>query len=211
MPSVSSSLRPFVPGTTGWTAADLDDPEIESLWVQGSYEIVKGVLTTMPPAYFLGGQALFDLMVILRDHFARNSIAGSFATEVEIFISNARLPRADAAMLTPLDRERQIEAAARAGREDADRTRLLIPPTLIIESVSPGHEAHDRRTKKSWYAEFGVPNYWILDAFARTLECYRLSDKEYRLDSHSRDQETVNPPVFPGLSIPLSRLWKTAK
>src|SRR5689334_12994698 len=91
MPPVSQSLRSFDPGTTGWTAADLDDPEIEAHWAQGNYEIVEGVLTTMAPAYFLGGQALFELMVILRDHFARNSIAGSFATEVEIFISNARL------------------------------------------------------------------------------------------------------------------------
>jgi hypothetical protein len=41
--------RPFLPGTTGWTASDLDDPAIERGWIRGSYEIVEGVLTTMPP------------------------------------------------------------------------------------------------------------------------------------------------------------------
>ena len=49
--------RPFLPGTTGWTASDLDDPQIERLWFSGRYEIVEGVLTSMPPAYLAGGSA----------------------------------------------------------------------------------------------------------------------------------------------------------
>src|SRR4029077_603034 len=95
-----------------------------------------------------------------------------------------------------------------AGRHDPDRTRLLVPPTLIIESVSPGHELHDERTKMRWYAEFGVPNYWIVDAFARTLKCFVLDQSAYRLDMSGTDQAEVNPSCFPGLGIPFGRLWK---
>ena len=211
MPSVSSSLRPFAPGTTGWTAADLDDPEIEALWVQGSYEIVEGVLTTMPPAYFIGGRATQKLIRIVENYLEDAGIDADFAGEVEIVMSSARLSRADAALLTIEDQNRQATVAKKARRVDPDRTRILVPPTLIIESVSPGHEAHDCRTKKSWYAEFGVPNYWILDAFARTLECYRLIGNDYQLDAQGRDNETVKPSVFPGLSIPLDRLWKPSR
>jgi len=211
MPSVSQSLRPFEPGTTGWTAADLEDPEIEALWARGSYEIVEGVLATMPPAYFLGGRATQKLIRIVEDYLEDSGIDADFASEIEIAISPARVLRADAALLTIEDQLGQAAAAKKAGSNDPDRTRLLVPPTLIIESVSPGHESHDRRTKKTWYAEFGVPNYWILDAFARTLECYRLADKTYYLDAQGRDQESVSPPAFPGLSIPLPRLWPTTK
>jgi hypothetical protein len=94
---VSAPVRPFEPGTTGWTASDLDDPEIEPCWARGSYEI------------------------------------------------------------------------------------------------------------------FGVPNYWILDAFAKSLECYRLDGTEYRLDAMGKDQETIQPSVFAGLSVSVGKLWQQAK
>lgn len=54
MTPTGTSSRPFEPGTTGWTVHDLDDPEIERQWFEGRYEIVEGVLTKMPPAYFTG-------------------------------------------------------------------------------------------------------------------------------------------------------------
>lgn len=58
MPRGALSSKPFRPGTTGWSASDLDDPRIEGKWLRGSYEIVEGVLTRMPPAYFIGGESL---------------------------------------------------------------------------------------------------------------------------------------------------------
>jgi len=208
---IAQSIRAFEPGTTGWTVADLDDPLIEVQWARGSYEIVEGVLTTMPPAYFIGGRAIQKLIRIVDDHLQHSGIEADFATEVEILISDERVPRADAGLLTSEDQARQAAAAKSRGRADPDRTRILVPPTLIIESVSPGHEAHDRRTKKNWYAEFGVPNYWILDAFSRSLECYRLVDKAYVLDVSGRDVQTVAPAAFSGLVITLADLWRTTK
>ena len=58
-------IRRFEPGTTGWSADDLDDPEIERLWFQGAYEIVEGVLTKMPPAYFDGSIAVQRLVDVV--------------------------------------------------------------------------------------------------------------------------------------------------
>jgi len=169
MPSADTSAKPFTPGTTGWTAADLDDPEIERQWFAGRYEIVEGVLTTMPPAYFVGGNSLYRLMYRISRHLEDQGLPWEFANEVDLIVDETRVGVADAALLTPEDLQRQEAAARRARRVDSRRTRILIPPTLLIESISPGHELHDRRTKRRWYAEFGVPNYWIMDAFERSL------------------------------------------
>jgi Uma2 family endonuclease len=208
MVSAVTSERVFEPGTTGWTAHDLDDPRIERQWLSGRYEIVEGVLATMPPAYFLGGRALFELMVIVRNHLAGRGTPAEFSTEVEIIIDDTRVARCDAALLTPQDEEAQIAASKAAGRQDPDRTRILVPPTLIIESVSPGHELHDERTKMRWYAEIGVPNYWIVDAFARTLRCFVLDQSAYLLDVSGSGETEIRPSCFAGLIIPLSQLWK---
>lgn len=211
MAVTDTSLRPFEVGTTGWTAADLDDPEIEAKWAAGNYEIVEGVLTQMPPAYFTGGWSLNKLVRIVENHLEDKGIDAGFAPEVEIIIDQSRLPRADAALLTAEDEVRHARATRDAGRRSPERTRILVPPTLIIESVSPGHESHDERTKKKWYAEFGVPNYWLLDALKRSLQCLRLEAGSYRLDAAGRDDEQVRPSAFPGLVIPLGRLWKQWK
>jgi Uma2 family endonuclease len=197
--------RDFQPGTTGWSAADLDDPEIERQWFSGSYEIVEGVLTTMPPAYFIGGEVLQRLIYFVISHIGLK--AGSFSTEVDIIVNDVRIPCADAVFLTPAEKRRQEEAALAAGRVDPRRTRILIPPTLIIECVSPGHEAHDEKTKRRWYSEFGVPNYWILDPFKQTLNCLVLRDGVYQDDASGSGDEELRPSLFPGLILRLAEIW----
>jgi Uma2 family endonuclease len=210
MPTVEMTSRPFVPGTTGWTAADLEDPAVERLWFQGRYEIINGVLTSMPPAYFLGTRSLFKLVFALNAHVENRHIPGEFGGEVDIFIDDDRIVRADAVRLTAEDWERQRQAALKGGKVDPARTRILIPPNLVIESVSPGHERHDERTKRRWYAEFGVPNYWILDGFSRTLRCLVLDGADYRVDAEGRGDQQVRPSLFPELTINLASLWLEA-
>lgn len=207
MAVLKSNTRPFEPGTTGWTAADLEDPEIERQWVEGSYEIVEGVLTRMPAAFFQGGETLFNLGFLLKTHLKKTRKPGRLAGEVDLILSCFRVVRADAAFLTPEDERRQRVAAKAHGKSDSRRARLYVPPTLVIESVSPGHESHDRVTKRRDYAEFGVPNYWILDSFARTLECLVLLETDYHLDASGKGRAKVRPSLFPGLMIPLGEVW----
>jgi hypothetical protein len=200
--------REFIPGTTGWTVDDLDDPEIERLWVAGRYEIVEGVLTLMPAAYYDGGFALKRLVRMVDDHALTLGLGDGFSTEVDLILNKRRLPVVDAVFLSPDDRTKQKAAHAATGkRKTLKYGRILIPPTLIIESISPGHEAHDRVTKRRWYAEAKVPNYWLLDAMQRSLECLVLDGNDYRVDQSGQESAELRPSMFPGLVIPLARLW----
>lgn len=209
MPSVETSRRTFEPGTTGWTAADLNDPRIEAEWFQGHYEIVEGVLTKMPPAYFSGASTLTELVFILKADLRSRGLPDRFGTEVDVVIDETRVVVADAAWLSTDDQLRQSRAAKLSGAKDPKNVRILVPPTLIIESVSPGHELHDRRTKSRWYAEFGIPNYWILDPFSRSLQCLALRNSAYELDAEGHDDQTIRPSLFPELVISLAALWPT--
>ncbi|MDB5296944.1 MAG: hypothetical protein JWO31_2927 [Phycisphaerales bacterium] len=206
---VEAPAKAFEPGSTGWTATDLDDPAIERQWSAGRYEIIEGVLSVMAAAFFVGGEGLHNLIDRVKDHLrATVGTRVGFSGEVDVVIDEPRVLRADAVYLDRDAKHRQAAAARAAGRRDPRRTRILVPPTLVIESVSPGHEAHDRRTKRRWYAEFGVPNYWLLDVFDRSLECLVLDGPAYRQDAAGRDADVVRPAAFPELAIPLAEVWE---
>lgn len=203
--------KPFRIGTTGWSADDLDDPRIETRWNAGRYELINGVLTKMPPAYFIGGEALANLVGEVRHQLKRSGVAGSFAVEVDLVIDDLRVVKGDACFLTPADKRKQAAAARARGRHDLRRARIYVPPTVVVESVSPGHRAHDRCTKLGWYAEFGVRHYWILDAFARTLDEYVLSRGQYKATGTRTGRDAAfTPAAFAGVRVALSDVWPDA-
>jgi Uma2 family endonuclease len=191
----------------GWRASDLDDPAVERAWFDGRFEILQGVLTVMPPAYFTGGNVTANLVALLKAHAKSLGSGDRVAVEADIIIDEERVIIADAVLLSPDDQRRQETAARAAQAQDLRRTRILVPPKLVLESISPGHEKHDRETKRRWYAEFGVPNYWIVDAFAETLECLRLDAGVYVTDAAGTGDAVLQPPAFPGLTIPLREIW----
>jgi Uma2 family endonuclease len=160
----------------------------------------------MPPAYYIGGKVLQKLINRVVQHIGED--VGSFAPEVEIVVDEDRVVRADAVFLTPAEEKRQEKAALAEGRKDPEKTRILIPPTLIIECVSPGHEHHDHKTKRRWYAEFGVKNFWILDPFKRSLQCLILRGGRYVEDVAGKGKAELNPALFPGLKLALTRIFK---
>ncbi|HWE01706.1 MAG TPA: Uma2 family endonuclease [Tepidisphaeraceae bacterium] len=104
----------------------------------------------------------------------------------------------------------QWQAAAQAARKKPTRLRygrLRVAPELVIESISLGHELHDRQTKLQGYRDFGIPNYWLLDPVRRTLDCLRLANSEYQPDAAGKDLERVTCSMFPGLDIQLQHIW----
>jgi Uma2 family endonuclease len=203
----SPSSRLLVPGTTGWSVQDLDDPQIERQWENSHYEIIEGVLTEMAPAYYDGAVALSNLEFLILDFVRNTSLRGHFAHEVDFILASRRVVKPDSVFMTPQDERRQKRANAKLPKPKLIYGRLLLPPTLCIESVSLGHETHDRETKRAWYAEFGVPNYWLLDAQERTLECLVLKGSSYRVDQAGHFKDAIKPSLFPGLRIKLADIW----
>jgi Uma2 family endonuclease len=205
--SALQTQREFIPGTTGWTADDLDDPAIAPLWEAGAYEIVEGVLTLMPPAYYDGTLPLSRLRRLIERHLDLTKTPGEFSGEDDFIVGRKKVARVDLMFMTPDDHRRQEAANKAKGNPRLRFGRIIVPPTLIVESTSLGHEDHDRETKRAWYAEAGVPNYWILNAFDRSLECLKLVDSAYAVDVAARDAQELRLSLFPGLTISVAELW----
>ena len=80
-------------------------------------------------------------------------------------------------------------------------------PDLVVEVVSPSSRRYDRVTKLGWYAQLGVPEYWLVDAGARTLERLVLRDGTYAIADALGGDDVLRPSSFEGLEIALARLW----
>jgi Uma2 family endonuclease len=52
-------------------------------------------------------------------------------------------------------------------------------PDLIIEVLSPGTEAYDKKEKKEIYEQFGVKEYWLVDPGSKKTTGYLLKDGFY--------------------------------
>ena len=82
-----------------------------------------------------------------------------------------------------------------ARRVDADQHEdgLYAPPLLVVEILSPSTRRKDLLLKRSIYAEFGVPGYWLVDPGARELTVLTLRDGVYEETARGSRLELTEP------------------
>jgi hypothetical protein len=155
-----------------------------------------------------GSRRLKRLTSIIEHNLRSLGRADEFVFEVDLILSPIRVPKADAILMTAADEQRQREENARRGQPQYEFGRILVPPTIVIESLSEGHERKDLTFKRQWYAEASIANYWILDPLGRSLQCLVLDEHFYRLDQSGNRDAVLRPAAFPGLELRLADIWK---
>jgi Uma2 family endonuclease len=81
-------------------------------------------------------------------------------------------------------------------------------PDLAVEVLSTSTAAHDRATKLPIYAEAGVPEVWLIDPQAKTVEILQLHGKKYLVDSILAGEQALTSSQFPGWQLPLGELFR---
>lgn len=80
-------------------------------------------------------------------------------------------------------------------------------PDLVVEVISPSSRRYDRLLKLQGYAAIEVPEYWIVDPQARTIERLRLVEGHYAFVGGAAGDEVLAPDSFPGFEVQLAGLW----
>ena len=86
------------------------------------------------------------------------------------------------------------------------RERIVGPPDLVVEVISPGSRRYDSETKKSDYERVGVLEYWLIDPLRETLTFYRL--QEGRFVEVTPQGDTFASQAVPGFLLDLAQLRK---
>ena len=78
---------------------------------------------------------------------------------------------------------------------------------LLLIEVSDTTLSYDRNVKLPMYAQFDIPETWIINIPDRLVEIYTdPSDGQYRTRHTYSPDQTVSPTAFPDVTLPVSRI-----
>jgi Uma2 family endonuclease len=159
------------------------------------YELYDGEVIVVPMPLPRHQRVALNLSEILRE-YERATGGLAFGSPIDIVFSERNVLQPDLTFFT---------AARRHLLDMLEATR--VPPDLAVEVLSRSTEARDRGWKMAAYARFGVPEYWIVDPVANSLEIYRLDSGGYVLDASLGLAGAAGSPTLPGLAIPGARVF----
>jgi Uma2 family endonuclease len=84
--------------------------------------------------------------------------------------------------------------------------RVNGPPDVVVEVLSPRAERRDRVQKLALYAEYGVPEFWIVDQSAQWIEFLILKEGAYVVTQPAEGR--YQSPRLPEVEIDLANFWK---
>lgn len=159
------------------------------------YEIIDGVMEMMSPGPSTSHQSICrDLMFILMQSCKTDYII--FTSPIDVILSQTNVVQPDVLMI----HRSRSHIVSKRGIEGA--------PDLVVEILSPGSRRRDKRLKMRAYEAHGVPEYWIIDPDARTLEQYVLSiDDGYQLCDVFEGDDKVASDKLPCVSFSIDDIF----
>jgi Uma2 family endonuclease len=124
------------------------------------YEVIDGEVCVTPAPGIPHQRVAAELFFMLRE-YVREHRLGEMLWDVDVLFVSGQFLRPDI-VFVPHDAElsdRGVESA----------------PELVVEVLSPHSKRIDRIMKPPRYRDFGVPEYWVVDAERRCIERNRLA------------------------------------
>ncbi len=137
------------------------------------YEVVDGVLLVTPAPRDLHQRAVIAVIVTL-DPYVRSHRVG------EVLTAPADIELDPEAMVQP---DVFVQGFVEGRLSQGWNTGA--PLWLVVEVLSPSTARADRTTKRRRYQRAGIPEYWIVDPDARTVERWRPGDERPEVLSES--------------------------
>ncbi len=159
------------------------------------YEVIDGVLELMSPSPTASHQSiLLELVDALRQSCKSDYLI--YFAPLDVILSDTNIVQPDAIMI---HRSRKHIVTSRG---------IEGPPDLAVEVLSPSSQKRDRLKKRAVYEKHGVPEYWIIDPQARTLEQLHLNERgKYELTQLYENDEQVVSNRLPCVSFEVSLLF----
>lgn len=164
------------------------------------YEVIRGVLYVSPAPIPLHQYVHSRLFVLLTRFVDENRLGVVLGAPMDV-----RLPLR---IGDPVQPDLVFLRTGNQPRWEVD-SNFSGSPDLVVEILSPSTARRDRKIKHSAYREAGIPEYWIVDPRARTIEVFSLNEDGSRYDELCRGGEegVVHSKVLSGLEVRVSEIF----
>ncbi len=170
--------------------------EFRQLPIDGKrYELVRGEVRVTPAPATRHQFTLQNLAGSLWPHVVKNNLGEVCTVPLDVRLGSDTALQPDLIFVS--------NARARIIQEDW----IAGAPDLVVEVLSPSTAAYDRVTKLPIYAEAGVPEFWLIDSQARTVEVLKLQGKKYFVDATLAGDQVLTSNLFAGWQLPLRDLF----
>jgi Uma2 family endonuclease len=154
----------------------------------GHYELIAGVLYTVPPPAWPHDIAASRLNRILSRY------ADAHPEQCTLFV-----PRT--AIWTPADTYLEPDLFLVRTERLRETSAGLATADLVVEIISPGSAMYDRTAKADTYAALGVAELWLVDLESRTIEQRVLTGQAWSVRGKFAGTQAVLSATFPGLEV----------
>ena len=137
-----------------WTADELSELPDDG----NRYEIIDGELFVSPSPALRHQEAVYRLHQILAGYLERERVGHAFSSPADIVFSPRRAVQPD------------VFVAPLVGGRLPDSWREVKQLLVAAVVMSPSTARSDRVAKRTMFRDEGVPEYWIVDLYARTFE-----------------------------------------
>jgi Uma2 family endonuclease len=160
------------------------------------HELIEGDFYVTPAPTPVHQTVSRRLQHALMTQLEDTGLAFVFDAPIDVILSDTTVVQPDLAIV------RQIR------REMISKRGIEGPPDVVVEILSPSSKGQDEFLKKSVYARFGIPEYWLLEPEHGFLSVFRAEACAYRLSSRLDRSSTLTSPEFAEISIPLGPVFR---
>lgn len=159
------------------------------------YEVIQGVLM-MSPAPEMAHQGVIQRISRYLDEQIFSTNRGLvFPGPTDVVISPQKVVQPDVLILLA-DHLDQLQ-----------EKRILGAPDLVVEVISPSSITYDRTVKYNLYEQASVPEYWLVNMEAQSIEVFVLEAGRYRSLGIFCDKQTVQSRLIPHASAPAAQFF----
>lgn len=130
-------------------------------------ELINGEVVIRMPPNLQHQEIVGEIFAFLRNH-ARQHGGKAYVAPTEVSLGETQVFEPDVIYLVP---ETRVERTPQ---------RIVGPPELVVEVLSPSTAKRDRQDKYQVYEAAGVREYWIVDPVHATLEVWVLTDGAFK-------------------------------
>ncbi len=160
------------------------------------YEIVQGVLVMSPSPEDIHQDVTGEIYAYLREQIKLKHLGRVFLSPFDVVLAPQEVYQPDVVVVL----NQHLERVKTQG--------VMGAPDLVVEVISPSSKLYDRVNKHMAYEQAGIPEYWLVSPYQKTVELFVLEGGKYYSQGIFQGAQTLPSRIVPEMAAPVARFFE---